>query len=209
MMAAPAAVAGEGFYAGVLVGAGGGVREGCTSANFSGTPPTSCDSGSYGPVDVSNQVKGGLFGGQVGFDMMSGTTVYGIQATGTFGALSAPVDQWGGQITFNAIGAVTGKLGVELSNGAVLYGKAGVAAAMAKYLENDAGCAFSQTYAGVTGGAGVEYPLNDTFSLFAEANGYAFMNSDASCGSPAYPSSFSNTTATLGIFSVGVNAHFN
>lgn len=152
---------------------------------------------------------GPIAGGQIGYNYQTGSVVWGAEAdvswadmegTGTCSALSGTFVNSNCQVTTDAFGTLTGRVGLALGpdDRALVYGKAGLAWSTgdAYVVTNDnfAGAAGNPvvnaktdlTLWGFTAGAGAEYALTSRWSVKAE---YDFM-SFGSHSVPLLPSAF-------------------
>ena len=182
---APAAIAANwsGFYLGLNGGYGWG-RDERHDPVAGGGFWTNGPGGAFGGTETLHP-KGGVFGGQIGYNFQAGPWVFG--AEGNFQGASLKedktstifpaTDSWHSKIS--AIVTATGRIGYAL-NAWLPYLRGGYAAAKlkARMDDNTAAADFvenSSWYSGWTIGGGVEYMLTPNWILGAE---YDYMDFD-------------------------------
>jgi outer membrane immunogenic protein len=167
--------------------------------------------GGYASENTSDSlgIKGGFGGGTVGYNWQFGTIVAGIEADGAFGDISASASALGITATakVDALATVRGRVGVAFDQ-VLLYGTGGLAIADTKVSATNGVVALSDsnTKAGWTAGAGIEWMFMPRWSLKAE---YLFR----SFGSQTFfaaqiPPGVTTGTLNLSSGQVGVNFHF-
>jgi outer membrane immunogenic protein len=209
-----------GFYIGGHVGYGWGDSD-TTIVTSSGTFPT-------GFVLNTNELKGFIGGGQVGFNYQVGQFVFGIEGDASWSGID------GSQVDLSPIAArttlsnaeiewlamATGRLGFTYGN-ALIYAKGGWAWGGAKSVSNTttlAGAAVaitegSETRNGFTIGGGVEWAIAPSWSLKAEYNFVDFGTERVSrlttTGVTAGTILLRDNDTQLHLVKVGVNYRFN
>jgi len=127
---------------------------------------------------LNNKMNGGLFGGQLGYNVQLGNFVLGVEGEASWSGISggatdvAPFagDAYDTKMKWLAMG--TGKLGVAFDR-AMLYAKGGAVWADTEYNYNAVGfgpSSASKTRFGWTVGAGVEYAFAPNWSAKLEYN---------------------------------------
>jgi opacity protein-like surface antigen len=154
-----------GPYAGAYVGS----IWGSESWRFQDPPQTTVDP----------DFAGYLIGGQVGYNIQSGRTVFGVEAdyggSNAHGGVSCPnQNQFTCNADANSLGSLTGRLGVTWGR-ALFYGKGGLAfGQVSAGTQDNAGPASgigrddTKWATGWTVGGGMEFALTDRFSAKAE-----------------------------------------
>ena len=176
--AVPAAAASwSGFYVGGYLG--GGWSKDVWSDPFGSTPAP------FGTANVAGfgdtiRANGPLGGGQIGFDVQTGSWVYGIAVDAAGADLRGENTCFSGlggvncERVVNALGTVTGRVGYAF-NRSLAYAKGGAAWTRARYGLNANTSALNLGTAntgvtswGWTAGAGIENALTDTWAVFLE-----------------------------------------
>lgn len=147
----------SGFYAGVHAGFGSGTIH--------------LESPGLIDADDEDEAANGFLGGvQAGFNVQSGTLVFGIDSSLSLSGIASDEDAPGADDTVDWLGSTTGRIGVAL-DGVLPYVKAGLA--YGGGTGDAAGVQVSNTHVGWTAGAGVEFAVTDSVSLFGE---YAYTD---------------------------------
>jgi outer membrane immunogenic protein len=128
-------------------------------------------------LDISNPADGGVYGGHIGYNLQSGSFVYGIEADfegnsidKTF-VIGAPFANTTGREQIDWQGSVRARLGYAVGS-ALLYATGGWAYGQFSDKYDTAGPTFHQTVTGTrsgwTLGGGVEYAVNPKWSFRTE-----------------------------------------
>jgi outer membrane immunogenic protein len=210
----------SGFYVGAHVGYGWGDSD-TTIVTASGTFPT-------GFVLGTNELKGFLGGGQVGFNYQVGQIVFGIEGDGSWSGID------GSETTLSPIAArtttstaeidwiamITGRVGVTFGN-ALIYAKGGWAWAGfngESVTTTLAGAPIAitvgdETRNGYTIGGGIEWGLASNWSMKAEYNFIDFgterVDRLTTTGATAGTVLQRDVDAQLHLFKVGLNYRFS
>lgn len=142
------------------------------------------DDPAFGGANLgSHKIRGGLGGGQIGYNWQFGAWVFGIEAAGSAASIKGNhVDQFLSDVhtKADALGTVAGRIGYAWDR-LLIYAKGGGGWAHFKYTDFDTtlpgsplnGQA-SETRWGGMGGGGVEYAFAPGWSAFAEYNYMGF-----------------------------------
>ncbi|MEP9356794.1 outer membrane beta-barrel protein [Xanthobacter sp. KR7-65] len=169
-----------GFYLGIAAGYGRGA--------------TQADGGLAGASAFSFDTDGALAAGYGGYNWRSGAFLAGAEVEiGYMGISGSALQPLGGaevSTHIGAYGALTGRLGVVLGTGTLIYGKGGVALAWPKLEVQGPGLDAwrVEANAGWTAGAGVEQALAGRWLLRAEYQYFDFGEmtaNGAALGGPA------------------------
>jgi outer membrane immunogenic protein len=157
----------SGFYAGLNSGRAFGESDYVPTDPILNSPPATFDG------------DGQLFGAQVGYNMQSGTTVYGIQAdvSGTDISASTIIDPMGtfptnASYEANWVATVRGRVGVT-KDAMLIYATAGLAlteasATVTNLTAQGDDRTRTETFNGYTIGFGTEHAITETVSITAE-----------------------------------------
>ncbi len=156
-------------WAGFYAGFGGSIA----GIDVSAGPGSLSPSGTSGSTFTGS---GGLFDVFGGFNATQDSLLYGLEAEVSVGRIAgtnpSPTTP---SLTVNAIGSLSGRLGMMVS-GFTVYGKAGLAMAVGNATENhgsgDKGS--SAVHVGGIVGVGTEYQVSDTMSVRGELSYAAF-----------------------------------
>jgi outer membrane immunogenic protein len=191
-----------GFYLGVNAGAAG-LKTDYRTDNFTGDLANG-GSGSGG---------GALAGVTGGYNYQMGIWVFGIEADYAWSTVGNSAQAYGmpaAQSEMTGFGTVRGRVGYAFDR-ALIYATGGLAiaklnASSVNFFLNDTSCnaGFSQTRTGWTAGGGIEYALNNHFSVKAEGL-YADFGTVTATNPNGCLASFKNTV-TVG--RVGLNYKF-
>jgi len=202
-----------GFYIGA--NAGGGIGDAVSDFSVAGTTFASVD----------NSLRGGVAGGQVGYNWQSGPMVYGvetdIQWSNAKGTLSAPCAPGlcGPGLTANYsqemswFGTVRGRLGYA-SGGWLIYATAGYAYGQVVTDANASAPGVSATFSakdfidGWTAGGGIEVAFAPRWSLKGEYLYADFGRANHTFVFPLLPALNDSAHVTLNVVRAGVNFRF-
>jgi outer membrane immunogenic protein len=188
----------SGFYVGAIGGYG-------WSNSVSASVP-----GVGGATVNTNALKGGFGGGTIGYNwqMPGSQFVWGLEADAAGGSIgaSSTVVGFTGRDRINALGSVTGRVGVAFDS-ALLYVKGGYAWANNKVSASGGGLTVSEskTHSGWTIGAGVEWMFAPAWSAKAEYM-YADFSKERYAANVVPPGV--DIGASVHTVKVGVNYHF-
>jgi outer membrane immunogenic protein len=148
-------------WAGFYLGINGGYGWGAGGDNFT-----------YGNVLHRAQPEGGFGGGQLGYNFQSGSFVYGVETDFQGSDISDSVTgaRYSSRERMDWFGTARGRLGFALDR-ALVYGTGGFAYGDVKQHAVIDGTSFDAsdaTRTGFTLGGGIEYKLNNAWSLKAE-----------------------------------------
>jgi len=199
----------SGFYAGVNGGYGWGNRTGCWDfafnlpPYFTTDPITSCNGAPTSPVNYTfnyNQ-RGGLAGGQAGYNWTKDMLLFGIEASADWANVSGRFDQSlinfddghghtysllniGGVGTWNSIVDLTAKVGVAHPKW-MAFAEGGWALANFSF-KGDSGCDFNMTNSGLVAGAGIGVKLGKHWSVEVKYDHAWLAAQNASCTVDAF-----------------------
>lgn len=148
-------------WAGFYLGVNGGYGWGGGSDTFT-----------YGDALSRAQPEGGFGGGQLGYNFQSGSFVYGVETDFQGGDISDRVtgSDYSGRERMDWFGTVRGRAGFAFDR-ALIYGTGGFAYGDVMQHATINGDGFGDsgaTRTGFTLGGGIEYKLNNSWSLKAE-----------------------------------------
>lgn len=147
----------SGFYVGGHVGYGAGVMN--LSAPF------------IDADDEAQDVAGYLGGLQLGYNMQMDSVLFGLQTDLSLSGIASDEDGGGEDDTIDWLGSTTARVGI-VADSFVPYLKGGVA--YGGGTGDAAGESISKTQFGWTVGAGLEFALTDSISVFGEYDYYNF-----------------------------------
>ncbi len=209
----PLAPGWTGFYIGA--NAGGGI--GTASSDFSAAGSTF--------ASVDNSLKGGVAGGQAGYNWQSGPMLYGIETdiqwSNAKGTLSAPCVPGLCGLALTAsytqevswFGTVRGRLGYA-TNGWLLYGTAGYAYGQVETTATASAGGASATFNakdwvdGWTAGGGIEVQVAPAWSLKGEYLYVDLGRTNHSFVVTGVPTLTDSAHVTLNVVRAGANFHF-
>jgi opacity protein-like surface antigen len=208
-----------GFYVGGHLG--GGWSNDHWSDSF-GSAPSGLGAINIAGFGDTTHATGPLVGGQAGFDLQKGHTVFGVQADASATSLRGENTCFSGlggvncQRVVNALGTVTGRVGYAWDR-SLGYVKAGGALADVAYSLNGntnavtlGTASSSATTVGWTAGGGLEYALTDCWSTMLE---YDYIGlSSAKVAFPTVAVIGARSTAVqqdINVVKLGVNYRFN
>jgi outer membrane immunogenic protein len=187
LLAAPAAADGPFSWTGLYLGAHGGYAWGEWNGNMIYTPATGGDGFDAGSKTIDSE--GALAGGQIGFNVQSGSFVWGIEGDFSWSGVEGeklllpyPANSgspaWDFESTVDWLATVRGRLG--FANGPILlYATGGVAFADVSARLDLVGIGYggygekSETRTGYAVGGGLEWALSRNWGLKAE---YLYVN---------------------------------
>jgi outer membrane immunogenic protein len=200
---------------------GGHVGLGAGHTQFRDTQPDgNIDGNTMSNRTAHTDSSGGVYGGQIGCDLQTGSPwVIGLQ--GTFsGANISGTDQdqfnapWTLTNTIDWYATITGRVGWAINN-VLLYGKGGAAWVHDKLEIENSGVFLGNpqvTRLGWTIGTGVEWAFAPNWSAFVEANYYSFGDTTSTFnfvpGFINMPTTI-NTKQNFETFTLGVNYRFS
>jgi len=222
MKAAPGGPSWTGCHMGLRGGIGAGHN---TWTDSPATLPFGAgfiDANGFGET-ANTDMTGGTVGGQFGCDMQfSGPFVAGVQGNFSVADITGTNfdqfnDTWSLRSSVDWLAAVTGRLGISVSN-VLVYGRGGGAWAHNRFeienAETNLGTPQS-TRMGWTAGAGLEWAFAPNWSAFLEVNYYNFGGQNVAFPGNAFNGSGGatvpftvNTALTLETFEMGVNYRF-
>ncbi|SFU99941.1 outer membrane protein [Bradyrhizobium arachidis] len=213
-------------WTGCYVGVEGGWSWGRDRAISNGTN-NGLDNGTAGALKTSGDVNGGLLGGTIGCNYQRDRWVFGIEGdgswsgkTGSSNLVSPPfVPTFREDVSQSWIATIRGRVGFTVTPTVLLYGTAGGAFADLRIHEFDPtaaagspagiGATETQTFAGWTAGAGVEWAFAPSWSakveyLYMDLGSKGFFQATATgcC-------TFQSTHLTDNIVRAGINYRFN
>jgi outer membrane immunogenic protein len=170
-------------WTGLYIGAHVGYGWSDVDWQFSATPGTS----------TSHSGSGGLAGGQIGYNIQTGSFVFGAEAdlssSWMDGGTSCPNAGFNCDHSFNWLASVRGRAGIAINNNrTLLYATAGGAWANVDYSAKDAvtgatfGTGFSNTHFGWVAGGGIEHMLTQNITARIEYLYYGFDSVTAPAG---------------------------
>jgi outer membrane immunogenic protein len=189
----------SGFYIGAMGGYGWSNQ---VSASIAGLGGVTVD---------TDELKGGFGGGTIGYNWQApgSNLVWGLEVDAAGGSISASETVFGitGRDRINALGSVTGRLGVAFQS-ALLYVKGGYAWANNEISGTGLGVSVSESkvHSGWTIGGGVEWMFAPAWSVKGE---YMYADfSKETYGAAILPPGV-DLGASIHTVKVGVNYHFN
>lgn len=210
-----------GFYVGAHAGYGWGKNEWSGFVDPINGPLDPLD----GPYDPSSDIKGGLAGGQIGFNWQVNQFVFGVEADAAWANIKGEGSVYSAlygnncfasgdpcSTKIDALGSVTGRVGVAFDR-ALFYAKGGAAWANVKYTSGAVGLYSAETDGtrwGWTVGAGVEYAFAPGWSAKVE---YDYVDLGSEDVTFVYtPAQFfgaaANSDITLHTVKAGINYRF-
>lgn len=211
----PAAYNWSGLYLGVHAGGGWGEHEGVGTYTDPGYAPCATGCAVLDPGVNSIDLDGYLGGGQIGFNIQSGSLVFGLEADGSWaniegdGSFASDDDNdgtadytWNLKTDVEWIATVRGRLGVLVTPTLLLYGTGGIAWAGVSSDEQVichaeqclAGdnpttvlASSSETARGWVAGAGAEWGFAPSWTLKAEWQHIQIDDVDTKFSGTAYP----------------------